>query len=258
MNAVLPHVRRGAASPLPPVVLLHGFAGNAASWTPVQVLLEGRRETIAFDLPGHGHALGWPRIGHAGVSAEAVTGSLDGLGLPEVHLVGHSMGGAVAALIALRDRQRVASLTLLAPGGFGRRIDAALLRAFARAREEAELAALAARFVAPGFRMPRRLAALLARERAEAGRIEALTVIAEAILDGDGQRTVDVAGLARTGLPVRVVWGRQDAVIPVAQAMALPGEIAVHLFDGVGHMPQAEIPAAVVRIIADSLAASGR
>jgi len=223
MSTPLPHTARGEADGRPPVVLLHGFAGDALGWTSVQLALERRRRSIAFDLPA-------------------------------VHLVGHSMGGAVAALIALRDPGRIASLTLVAPGGFGPEINHRLLRRFAAARTESEIAPLLEQFFGYSARLPRRMAAQIALGRDEPGRVEALTTVAEAILDGEGQRTVDRDGLGALAAPVRVIWGEDDRVLPVRQSTGLAGAIAVHRFAGVGHMPHLEVPSAVARVVAEQIA----
>jgi pimeloyl-ACP methyl ester carboxylesterase len=254
MTEILPHTVRGTPDGRTPAVLLHGFAGDALGWTSVQLALERRRWSLAFDLPGHGRALAWPEIGHAGLTAKAVTRSLDALGLPRVHLVGHSMGGAVAALIALRSPQRIASLTLVAPGGFGPDINHRLLRRFAAARSETEVAPLLEQFFGFSARLPRRMAAQVALGRDEPGRVEALATIAEAILDGEGQKTVDRTALGDLDVPVTVIWGEDDRVLPVRQARGLPGTVAVHRFEGVGHMPHLEVPGAVARLIAEQLA----
>lgn len=251
---VLPSTRHGQPSDRIPLVLLHGFAGDAVGWTNLQLALASRRETIAFDLPGHGAALDWPEIGNAGKAAKAVTESLDALALRRVHLAGHSMGGAVAALIALRDPDRVASLTLFAPGGFGREINAGLLRAFAMARDATTIARLIGTFYGKGFRMPRRLAAAIAFDRSEA-RLEALGKVAEAILDGEGQKTVDLTRLAETGIPVKVIWGIADQVIPISQTENLPPEFALHRVPGVGHMPHQEALPLSVRLTLELIAA---
>ena len=81
-----------------PVVLLHGFGGDYQGFTHIQTALASRKRSLAFDLPGHGKALDWPVVGNAGVAAKAVLQSLEALDLDRVHLVGHSMGGAAAAL----------------------------------------------------------------------------------------------------------------------------------------------------------------
>ena len=124
------------------VVLLHGFAGYAEVWQPVIDDL-GREHTCrAYDLPGHGRSLHHSAIGGAGRMAKAVAEDLQAKGSDIVHLVGHSMGGAVATLVALRIPELVASVTLLAPGGFGPEINHRLLARFAQAQGEEELRAI--------------------------------------------------------------------------------------------------------------------
>ncbi len=251
--AILPHVRRGAGDAVP-LVFLHGFAGSAAGWVNLQIALERRRGSIAFDLPGHGKAADRRPIGHAGVAMRAVLDSLDGLGVARCHLVGHSMGGAVASLLAVKAGDRVASLTLLAPGGYGREIAAGLLRAYARARSADEIGRLLAGFFGPGFALPRRMAEEIARERTEPGRTAPLAEIAEAILDGDGQKTLRREDLAGLSMPVKVIWGLCDGVLPVGQAEGLPGAFALHRLAGVGHMPHLEAPRLVARLLAEQIA----
>lgn len=254
MTDILPHTSHGQEDDRAPVVLLHGFAGDALGWTSLQLALARRRRSVAFDLPGHGRALKWPEIGNAAVAAKWVTRSLDGLDLSRVHLVGHSMGGAVASLIALRSPERLASLTLLAPGGFGPEINHRILRRFAAARTEAEIAPLLEQFFGFETRIPHRMAAGIAADRQTPGRTEALTLVAESILDGDRQKTIDRYALASLDCPVKVIWGTQDRILPTRQAHSLPGGIASHVFDRVGHMPQHEVPAEVARLVAEQLA----
>ncbi|MGT2467378.1 alpha/beta fold hydrolase [Mesorhizobium atlanticum] len=95
--------------------------------------LAAEARVLAYDLPGHSHSLQCEGMGGAKPAARAILADLAARQLTKVHLVGHSMGGAVATLMALADSGRVASLTLLAPGGFGPEINAALLRRYAAA-----------------------------------------------------------------------------------------------------------------------------
>lgn len=255
MSTILPHWTRGPEGGVP-VVFLHGFAGDHETWIGQTIGLETRRRTIAFDLPGHGAALHWPRIGHAGVSAAAVIASLDGLGIDRFHLVGHSMGGATATIVAskLAETERLASLTLVAPGGFGPEINHRLLRRFAAATDEHEIHALLEQFF--GFEKPVPLAAArrIAEARTDPDVPRTLSIIAEAILDGERQKSFDLARLADLRHPIRLIWGDQDRVLPLRQAHAVPGIVGVHVFAGVGHMPHLEVARDVTRIIAENTA----
>ncbi|MHA7776269.1 alpha/beta fold hydrolase [Roseibium sp. M-1] len=232
-----------------PVVLLHGFGGDRQTWLNIQTALAPKKRSIAFDLPGHGEALDWPRIGNAGIAAKAVTQSLEALGLTKVHLVGHSMGGAVAALIALRNPDLVASLTLLAPGGFGPEINHRLLRRYAVATEPDAMEILLEQFFGWEFRLPKFLARTAAESRRRPGAAATLETIAGEIIDGDVQKTLPRNELADLQMPVKVVWGTQDRVLPTRQAHKLPGTVATHIFERVGHMVHLEIPKEVTRLI---------
>jgi pimeloyl-ACP methyl ester carboxylesterase len=251
------HDQKGSeAAENTPVVLLHGFGGDKATWLNLQTALAPARRSIAFDLPGHGDALDWPRIGNAGIAAKAVSQSLDALELEKVHLVGHSMGGAIAALIALRAPERIASMTLLAPGGFGPEINHKLLRRYAVATSPDEMEMLLEQFFGWEFKLPRLLARTAAESRARPGATATLAAIADEIIDGTTQKTLPRAELAALPMPIKVVWGTQDRVLPTRQAHKLPGTVATHIFERVGHMPHLEIPQEVTRLILQNTACS--
>ncbi|MBO9421381.1 alpha/beta fold hydrolase [Labrenzia sp. R4_2] len=238
-----------------PVILLHGFGGDRQTWVNIQTGLASRKRSLAFDLPGHGEALDWPKVGHAGISAKAVTQSLEALELKRVHLVGHSMGGAVAALVALRAPELVASLTLLAPGGFGPEINHRLLRRYAVASETAEMEVLLEQFFGWEFKLPKFLAKTAAESRARPGGAATLSAIADEIIDGSVQKTLPRDDMAALPMPIKVLWGTQDRVLPTRQAHKLPGIVATHIFERVGHMVHLEIPKETTRLILQNAAA---
>ena len=95
----------------PAVVLLHGLGEGAASWDPVVPALAARHRVHALDLRGHG-ASSWPRRYSFEAMRDDVATLIDALGLGEVILVGHSMGGVVAYLLALGRPDLVAALVV--------------------------------------------------------------------------------------------------------------------------------------------------
>lgn len=237
-----------------PIVLLHGVGGSHGAWRRVVPVLEERRRVIAYDLPGHGRSLSYPRTGNAGVAAKAVLADLEARGIASAHLVGHSMGGAAAGLIALRAPERAASLTLLAPGGFGLEINHRLLRRYAAAREAGELTVLLEQFCGWERPLPDGIVTEAAALRAAPGQTGALVAIVETLIDGTRQRTLPVQDLGRLPLPVRVLWGEQDCVLPVRQAAGLPEGVAVEVVPGIGHMLPEEAPDQVVALVLKALA----
>ncbi|MDJ0460158.1 alpha/beta hydrolase [Streptomyces sp. H27-C3] len=101
----------------PPVVLLHGRSANSARWAHIARELAAIRRVYAIDLRGHG-ASDWPGSYGYAQMRDDVRAFLDALGLDRVDLVGHSMGGAVAALVAQAYPERVGRLVMEEPPPF--------------------------------------------------------------------------------------------------------------------------------------------
>ncbi|HEY1322221.1 MAG TPA: alpha/beta fold hydrolase, partial [Streptosporangiaceae bacterium] len=168
---------------------------------------------------------------------------------------------AVALAVAGRDPGRIASLTLIAPSGFGTEINVGYLRGFADAQTRRELKPVVGQLFADESLVTRQLVDdLLAYKRLD-GVDEALHTLLGTLLDGDaqgGDSAAALAALAATGgaIPVTVVWGRADRIIPAAQAESVSGA-ARHVIDGAGHMPQMERPADVQAAIEETIARAG-
>lgn len=250
---------RGDPSAAVPLVLLHGFGMRGAIWRRVLDRLPPSLPTIVPDLPGHAGSLGLPP-GGAGRMAKAVIADLDRRGVGRFHLCGHSLGGAMAALIALRAPERVASLNLFAPGGFGPEIDSKALADWRDAAEPAGLEAALAKMCAPGFRIPSDLPAELADARARPGAKAALGRIYDTLFSPDDatrQGVLPLEGLARLLSPISVLWGRNDPILPVFQAEGLPENIRVERFDKAGHMLVEERTDEVVGVLTHAVTREG-
>lgn len=107
-------VHEGGQYHLPAVVLLHGAGGTHLSW-PTEMRRMTGQTVLALDLPGHGKSDGYAQQSITAY-ADQVRGFLTSLGMDEVVLVGHSMGGAVALTIALKYPRMVAGLGLVSTG----------------------------------------------------------------------------------------------------------------------------------------------
>ncbi len=249
---LLPHTARGRKGP--PIVLLHGFGFDGASWAGLAAPLARMRRTVAFDLPGHGGAGHWAPTPGAAVAAKAVVASLDAMGIARATFVGHSLGGAVAALVGLRRPDLVERLVLLAPGGFGPAMNVAALRRYAHANTAAELASAAAPLFAPGAALPQGFVEALAAARRAPALRQSHAAIVEAISLGEGQGMLPLDALAAAPFPISLVWGLEDAILPASQAIEAAPEFARHLLPGVGHMPHLEAPATVLGILARTIA----
>lgn len=233
----------------PPVALVHGFGASHAVWEPIQEGLARDARTLAYDLPGHGGSFDFPEAGPPRVAAKAVLADLVARGLAGVHLVGHSKGGAVAVLMAMAEPARIASLTLLAPGGFGPEINHRLLSRYAAAADEATLLSCIEAMFGWFSPVPAEAVAWALAERAKPGRTGKLVEIARGLARDGRQGQLPREALEALAMPVSVVWGGLDNVLPVRQAQGLPPRFGVHIFPDLGHMLPEEAPADVLAIV---------
>jgi pimeloyl-ACP methyl ester carboxylesterase len=225
-------------SPAAKIVLLHGFGGEASQWKPMMKALETQGlSSIAFDLPGHAGSLHYPDAGSAKVAAQAVIAALEG-DVPkdqQYHFVGHSFGGAVIALIALFKRDLVASMTFLAPGGFGPEINAPVMKQFGAVRFRPELMDVIGQFYAPRYLVARSTLDRFSGFRVRGGQTDMMIKISEMITTPEGtQGTLPLTKIAALQIPSTVIWGDKDKILPVRQAYNLP-DADVKILQGVGH-----------------------
>ena len=105
---------RCGTSGTPRVLALHGWLDNAASFVPLAAQW-GDIELVALDLPGHGASAHLPPSADytVAVDAHAAFAAADALGWDRFHLLGHSLGGAVASVMAAAMPQRITRLALI-------------------------------------------------------------------------------------------------------------------------------------------------
>jgi pyruvate dehydrogenase E2 component (dihydrolipoamide acetyltransferase) len=240
------------------VLLVHGYGGDRNSWLFLQEPLAMRYRVYALDLPGHGTSSKDVGDGSIALLADAILGVLDAIGAGRAHLVGHSLGGAAVVAAAARQPERVSSLTLIAPSGFGPEINAGYLRGFAEAQTRRELKPVVGQLFSDESLVTRQVIDdLLAYKRLD-GVSEALHTLLGTLLDGDSQRGDSAAALeaalaaAGNPVPVTVVWGAADHIIPASHAGSVPGAVR-RLIDGAGHMPHMERPSAVQAAIEETI-----
>ena len=235
------------------VVLLHGFGGNKDNWLfNLEALAEGRT-VYALDFPGHGESD--KRVGDGSVAGlgTTVAGFLDALGIDKVDLVGHSMGAAGAMAVAVAAPGRVRSLALLAPAGLGQEINTGYLRGFVGAQSRRELKPHVEKLFADPALVTREMLENLLKFKRLDGAQAALTTVLEGFVSGDVQAAVLVEPVAALGIPILVVAGAEDQVIPAGHGAALGGKAEVQVLEGKGHMVHLEAAGDVNRLLAGHL-----
>jgi pyruvate dehydrogenase E2 component (dihydrolipoamide acetyltransferase) len=232
-----------------PVVLVHGFSGDLNSWLLNHDVLAESRTVYALDLPGHGGSSKNPALASVADMAAAVEALLDARGLPRAHLVGHSLGGAAAAAFAIQHPERAASLTLLSPAGLGKEINADFIGGIISARARKEMSAVLAWLFADPALVSRDMTMNALKANRIDGALECLRAISAASFKGAEQAVSLREGLSTLPLPVQVIWGATDRIIPAEHARNLPAAVGVHLIPHAGHMAHMEKAGEVNKLI---------
>jgi pyruvate dehydrogenase E2 component (dihydrolipoamide acetyltransferase) len=237
-------LREGTGTPL---VLVHGFGSDLNSWRPLVASLQSSRPILGVDLPGHGRS----RLSGQNCLDDLAAALLETLareGVDRAHLIGHSLGGAVAAAAAAQARLDIRSLMLLSPAGLGPDMNGAFVSGFLRATSEASLAPWVRELVFDGQSLgPSFVSATL---RARSSELTEWQEQLAASMFPDGTQSFSIRHLlGGFDWPVKVVVGAEDRIIPSRHATGLPGTVAVHLFAATGHMPHLEQRHAVGRLV---------
>ena len=248
----------------PPLLLVHGFTDTWRTWELVLGALERRHEVLAPTLLGHAGAR--PEAGPLG--AEVLTSELeramDAAGWETAHVAGNSLGGYLAVQLAARGRAE--SVVALAPAGGWAAEDSffteTLVPFFTTLREGLTAAEpqLDAMLASPEGR---RLATSQTVVNFEHIPVELLAHQARGMIGCEGAPELMQSAIAngfsvdaaRIECPVRIVWGTEDQILPWPAAAVryreewLPNADWVVL-DGVGHMPQLDVPLETAELIA--------
>jgi pimeloyl-ACP methyl ester carboxylesterase len=251
-----------------PLVLIHGFTATWRCWLPVLAELVPRFEVIAPTLHGHdgGTALPARDTPHSiAQAADYLERHLDEIGVGTAHLVGNSLGGAMALELAKRGRAR--SVVGISPAGGLRPGDGAaaeqIIKVFSRMQKttKASLKMLPRVMARPalrrialrdvmtrGHQVPAAEAIMLARSSVRCDIVEDVYTV---LRNGDAA----VHDLDRIDVPVLITWGDKDRILPLpVHAPRLRAEIPgveFRVMPGIGHTPMWDDPALIASAIAD-------
>ncbi|NYG55588.1 alpha/beta fold hydrolase [Nocardioides perillae] len=252
----------------PALLLLHGLGCDHTTWAPVVADLAKRYTVIAPDLLGHG-ASDKPRADYSlGGYANGMRDLLTVLGIDRVTVVGHSFGGGVAMQFAYQFPERTERMVLVAPGGLGPEVTPAIRAITTPGFHQAlglltlpgvrHLGGAAMRALArtglPHTRDLAEVADIYDSLRDPAARA-AIRHVVRAVVDWRGQ-VVTMADRAylTAAMPMCVVWGEDDDVIPVshaANAAALAPGARVEIVPNAGHFPHKDHPQRFVKTVHD-------
>nr|WP_315595784.1 acetoin dehydrogenase dihydrolipoyllysine-residue acetyltransferase subunit [uncultured Cupriavidus sp.] len=222
------------------VLFLHGFGGDLDNWLFNLDPLADTYTVVALDLPGHGQTT--PRLAGTTLAEMAgfVTRFMDAVDLGHAHLVGHSMGGGIAAQLAVDAPQRVLSVALISPAGFGDEVNNGYTEGFVNAQSRRDLKPVVELLFANPELVSRQMLDDLLRYKRLDGVPEALAALGTSLFAEGRQREQPGRQLADSGKRTLVIWGARDQIIPAAHADNVPPGATVTVFDDAGHMSQME------------------
>ncbi len=247
------HVRDEGPRDALPVLLLHGSSSSLQTWEPWAARLKDRYRVVTLSLPGHGLTGPHPRRDYSAAAFLAVVGEVaDMRGLGRFVIGGNSMGGGIAAAFAAAHPDRVAGLILIDAAGAPFKGKADLPIGFRIARtpvirdivEEITPRAMIAKSLEQTVADPHTLTPSLIDRYWELLRYPGNR---QATIDrfSAGYTQLDAVALGRLRVPVAIIWGRQDRLIPVESVdwfkRVLP-QSQVTILDHVGHVPMEEAP----------------
>lgn len=242
----------------PALVLLHGLGDSAVDWCRALPALTESYTVYAPDLPGFaGDGVQPPDYAPATL-ARYVVAFLDELGIERAGLVGSSLGGQVALHVALNQPERVSALALVGSAGLGRAVSPALslltlpvLGDLAIAWAGTPLGTLQRAWLRAGllfarpYRTPNEWLAEQYRLGQRPGFLPATLAALRAQVSPLGQREVLRDQLTQLTLPVLLIWGSRDHVVPGAQAQAALARLPnarLEFIPGSSHLPHLEQP----------------
>ncbi len=244
-----------------PVLFVHGLLASSATWQAVLAPAAAGRPAIAVDLPGFGFSdRPWPYDYSVGGEGRDLAGYLEARGIERASIVGNSLGGAAAMVLASERPDLVASLVLVDPATPDATIPWTIRALRTRWLGEAALALATRPVVAWGLRH---------RLYADGRRVT------ESVID-DAWRPLGISGTRRAALsairsnpsdypgieagiraPTLIVWGAGDRLLPAREGERLASRIAgaaLELIPEAGHLPQRERADAFVAAVARFLA----
>jgi pimeloyl-ACP methyl ester carboxylesterase len=236
------HLRRGGSGQ--PLLYLHGASG-APAIMPFMEQLAARFDVLVPEHPGYGLSEEPEWLENIHDAAYFYLDFLRHLGLSDVHIVGSSMGGWIALEMAVRDTSRIKSLVLVGPAGVA-----------APGVQPADI------FLMPPEELVRSL--FHDQKLAEQRLAEPVTPESLDIALKNRHTTARLAWeprlhdpflpkwLHRIDVPVKIIWGAEDRILPVAFAHQFKKYLPhaqLHIVAGCGHLPQAEKPDEFCRIV---------
>ena len=228
------------------VVMIHGYSSEKTVWMRFASHFTDDYRVLILDLPGHGETVFDPALKYDTVSqAKRVVQAMDALGIQRAHIVGNSMGGFIAAQLALHNPDRVQSAVLVDAAGVVAPQESDMAKMLASGRNPFEIhnreefIEFYAMTMAQPPWLPRMILDYMADDYIV--RRESLSRIFEDFHNTDflDHRLTEIH------VPILVLWGERDRLLHISSATVWQNGIAnaeLIAYPALGHMPMLEAP----------------
>ncbi len=242
----------------PVLLMIHGFAAEKTNWVNLAALLKQHFHIIIADLAGHGDSSlhenlnGQPLNYHIPTQAQGMLSLMNALGIEKFHVMGNSMGGAIALQMGANAPERLLSMTLMANAGIDGAHQSELFQTLEQGhnplilREKGDLKKLIGFVMSKPPFMPWPALAVMERKALQRVALHE-RIFADVMQSRDEMGTPEQMAeiLESLSMPVLVIWGAKDRVLDVSCVEVMKQHIANMrsvILPDIGHVAMMEAP----------------
>ena len=231
------------------ILFIHGFGGDLNNWMFNQEELSKDYNTYAIDLPGHGKSSKNIKDGSLNNMSKLIKKFCEENKLSKIILVGHSYGAGIAIQIADEFKELVESAILISPIGLGREIDSSYLEDFISSESRRELKPVLEKLYDNSDIITRDMVNEVLNYKRIDGVETSLNIMKDEIVVDQKQKNDLKNKINSLNIPISIIWGKGDNIIPSHHSENLSSNIKVEIFDNCGHMAHTEVSSRVNEII---------
>ena len=235
------------------LLFIHGFGGDLNNWMFNENELSKNYNTYALDLPGHGLS---EKIIHK-PSLEDISYLINKFceknNLDTINIVGHSFGAGIAIKTAFLNKELVKTLTLISPIGLGKEIDSNYLSNFINSDSRKDLKKEIEKLYFNTDIITRDMVNEVLKYLRIDNVKETLEIIKNEIINQGEQKNNLIEEINSLNIPISVIWGEDDKIIPSNQSKVLVENINTVIEKECGHMAHIEKPSTVNEVITSTI-----
>ena len=235
------------------LLFIHGFGGDLNNWMFNQNELSNNFNTYALDLPGHGLSEKVIHNSSLDELSALISSFCQKNNLETINIIAHSFGAGIAIKTASLNKDLVKSLTLISPIGLGKEIDYDYLENFINSDSRKDLKKEIEKLYFNTDIITRDMINEVLKFLRIDNVKDTLKIIKNEIINNQVQKNNLVDEINSLNIPISVIWGKEDKIIPSNHSEVLNDKINNILEKECGHMAHIEKPSAVNKVITSTI-----